>query len=203
MVLAQIHNPWGLSAMSNGEHWYALYCKCRHERLVRDRLTAKGIENYLADYETRVKWGSRLRKFKKNLLPGYVLVRANMQPDIYLDILQTQSVVKFVGRPWPRLSWIPDEQVKSLRLLLDSHYQFEEIPYFKAGERVEVAVGPLAGLQGFIQGPANPKHRVIVSIALLRRSVSIEIDACLLQRAKHVPEFVEEDDDEYEWEEAA
>ncbi|MCL4708162.1 hypothetical protein KJ068_23640 [bacterium] len=190
--------------MSPGEHWYAIYCKSRHERIVRDRLTAKGIENYLADYVTRVKWGTRLRKFKKNLLPGYVLVRANMQPDIYLTILQTQSVVKFVGRPWPRLSWIPDEQVRSLRLLLESHQQFEEIPYFKAGERVEVIVGPLAGLQGFIQGPANPKHRVIVSIALLRRSVSIEIDACLLRRATHVPELVEEDDDdEYEWEEAA
>lgn len=175
------------------EHWYAIYCKSRHERRVHNRLTAKGIVNYLADYETRVQWGSRLRKFTKNLLPGYVLVQARMDPKIHLAVLQTESVVKFVGRPWPELSWIPEEQVRSLRLLLENRCQFDEIPYFKAGERVEVITGPLAGLRGQVNGPANPKHRVIVSIDLLQRSVALEIDAYLLRRAQE-----EERDDEQE-----
>jgi transcription antitermination factor NusG len=170
--------------MSSDEHWYAVYCKSRHERRVHDRLTVKGVASYLADYETRVQWGARLRKFRKNLLPGYVLVQARLDPKIYLAILQTESVVKFVGRPWPKLSWIPDEQVQSLRLLLESSHQFEEIPYFNAGDKVEVIAGALAGLQGLINGPANPKHRVIVSIELLRRSVALEIDACLLRRVQ-------------------
>jgi transcription antitermination factor NusG len=185
--------------MLGEEHWYAIYCKSRHERRVHDRLTAKGIVSYLADYETRVRWGERLRKFKKNLLPGYVLVRARMDSPIYLAVLQTESVVKFVGRPWPLLSPIPDQQVQSLRLLLESRHQFEEVPYFGAGEYVEVLAGPLAGLRGLVSGPANQKHRVFVSIDLLRRSVALEIDAYLLRRA---PAPVAGEEDEEVWENA-
>jgi transcription antitermination factor NusG len=185
--------------MLGDEHWYAIYCKSRHERKVHDRLTAKGIVSYLADYETRVRWGERLRKFRKNLLPGYVLVRARMDSPIYLAVLQTESVVKFVGRPWPQLSWIPDQQVQSLRLLLESRHEFEEIPYFAAGDAVEVITGPLAGLRGLVSGPANQKHRVIVSIDLLRRSVALEIDAYLLRRA---PQALACEEDEEVWEDA-
>lgn len=180
--------------MLGDEHWYAIYCKSRHERKVHDRLAAKGIISYLADYETRVRWGERLRKFRKNLLPGYVLVRARMDSPIYLAVLQTESVVKFVGRPWPRLSWIPDQQVQSLRLLLESRHQFEEIPYFDAGDKVEVITGPLAGLCGLVSGPANQKHRVVVSIELLRRSVALEIDSYLLRRVPNVPAPEEEEE---------
>jgi len=181
--------------MLNTEHWYAVYCKSRHERMVHDRLMAKGIVSYLADYETKAQWGSRLRKFTKNLLPGYVLVQACMDPQIYLNILQTESVVKFVGRPYPQLSWIPDTQVQSLRLLLESRCQFDEVPYFKAGDHVEVITGPLAGLRGQVHGPANPKHRVIVSIDLLQRSVALEIDSHLLRQVKAMPELVEAEED--------
>jgi transcription termination/antitermination protein NusG len=177
--------------MLGEEHWYAIYCKSRHEHKVHSRLMAKGIASYLADYEIRVKWGERLRKFRKNLLPGYVLVRARMDSPLYLAVLQTESVVKFVGRPWPQLSWIPDQQVQSLHLLLESRHQFEEVPYFDAGDEVEVITGPLAGLRGAVNGPANQKHRVIVSIDLLRRSVALEIDSYLLRRAPETPAYAE------------
>ncbi|MGH7596974.1 MAG: transcription termination/antitermination protein NusG [bacterium] len=78
----------------------------------------KGVTTYLADCEMRVQWGERRRKARKNLMPGYVLVQAEMNPRVYLEILQTESVVKFVGKPWSNLSWIPDDQVENLRLLL-------------------------------------------------------------------------------------
>jgi transcription antitermination factor NusG len=164
-------------------HWYAIYCKSRHERQVNERLFIKNITTYLADYETRVQWGARLRKVRKNLLPGYVLVQAQMDSRAYLDILQTPSVVKFVGNPWPRLSWIPDDQVESLRLLLGSRQRFDEVPYWRAGERVEVIAGPLIGLKGLVAGWANRKNRVIVSIDLLQRSVAVEVDTHLLRHA--------------------
>ncbi len=162
--------------------WYAIYCKSRHEHMVNDRLAAKGVTAYLADRETRVQWGERQRKIKKNLLPGYVLVQAEMNPRVYLEVLQTQSVVKFVGNPWPNLSWIPEEQVESLRLLLGSQIQFEEVPYWRSGEKVEVVGGPLTGLRGVVAGQAHRKNRVVVSIDLLQRSMAVEIDAYLLQR---------------------
>ena len=97
--------------------------------MVHERLLEKGYDSYLADYRTRMKHGKRLRIVQINLLPGYVLISAAVTPKVYLDILQTKSVVHFVGRPWPDLSLIPDDQVESLKLLLHSQQRFEEIAY--------------------------------------------------------------------------
>lgn len=165
------------------KHWYAVYCKSHHETAVNNRLVAKGITTYLGEVETRVQWGSRLRKVRQKMLPGYVLVQAVMEARVYLEILQTASVVNFVGHPWPKLSWIPDTQVDSLRLILESRLPFAEIPYWRAGDPVEVIAGPFMGVKGYVAGSSHRKSRVIVSIELLRRSVAVEVDAALLRRS--------------------
>ncbi len=163
------------------EHWYALHCKSRHERQVDYRLRAKGIQTYLAEYETVAQWGERRRKVQKNLLPGYVLVHAQMSARTHLEVLQTPSVVKIVGKPWPQLSPIPEEQMASLRLMLGSRLPVEETLYWNLGDRVEVLAGPLAGLRGYVATNDQRRKRVIVSIDLLRRSVAVEVEAQLLR----------------------
>ena len=162
--------------------WYAIYCKSRHERQAHERLLAKGVETFMADYETRAQWGTRRRKVKKNLLPGYLLVRLDKTVQLYYEILQTSGVVKFVGGAWPRLSFIPDEQVESLQALLSSEQPFAEVPYLNVGDKVEVMAGPLAGLRGCVFAVKERRSRIIVSIDLLQRSVQVELDSSLLAR---------------------
>lgn len=166
------------------ERWYALHCKSRHERQVDLRLRAKGVATYLAECESLAQWGARRRKVKKNLLPGYILVHTHMEARRHLEILQTAGVVKIVGKPWPHLSWIPQEQVASLRLMLGSQLPVEEVPYWNLGDRVEVMAGPLAGLRGYVTINDQRRNRVIVSIDLLRRSVAVEVEAQLLRPAE-------------------
>ncbi|MDQ7065660.1 MAG: transcription termination/antitermination NusG family protein [candidate division KSB1 bacterium] len=168
------------------ERWYAIYCKSRHDVQVRNRLKSKGIQTYLAEYRTRVRWGQRIRKVTRNLLPGYVLVRIQLTPKNYLRVLQTQGVVRFIDKPWPHVPWIPDEQVDSLRLLLNSNCPFEEVPYWDCGEEVEIIAGALKGLQGKVVEFSKKKNIVVVSIDLLKRSVAVEINAALLRRKKKI-----------------
>ncbi|RMF58103.1 MAG: hypothetical protein D6743_18075 [Calditrichaeota bacterium] len=161
--------------------WYAVYCKSRHEARVWERLRKKGFEAFLADYEARVQWGKRWRKTRRNLLPGYVLVRTVLTPRTYLQVLQTESVVKFVDRPWPNVPSIPEEQVNSLRLLLNTGHPFVQVPHFEGGTEVEVIAGALRGLCGRVVQTSKNKSRVVVSIDLLKRSVEITIDAAFLR----------------------
>lgn len=153
--------------------WYAIYCKSRHERQAHQKLLAKGVETFMADYETRAQWGTRLRKVNKNLLPGYLLVRLDKTVQLYYEILQTSGVVKFVGSAWPHLSFIPDEQVESLQALLGSEQSFAEVPYLNVGDKVEVMAGPLAGLRGRVFAAKEHRSRLIVSIDLLQRASRI------------------------------
>lgn len=166
-------------------NWHAIYCKHRHERVVHEALTTKGINSYLAEYETHVQWGPRRRKLKKNWLPGYVLVELPARDSrIYLNVLQTYGVVKIVGRPWPQLSVIPVEQIESIKLLLGSRQRFEETAYFSEGDWVRVIAGPLAGLTGRVLNPAGHKSRVVVSLDLLQRSIAVEMDSADLRCAQ-------------------
>ena len=157
--------------------WYVVYCRHRHDRTVAERLTGDGFQTYLAEYETRVMWGTRRRQVKRNLLSSYVFLRGRMDAETYIGVLQTPGVVKLAGNAWPRLSWVPDEQIDSLRLLLKSREGFEDVAYWQVGDKVEVIAGPLKGLRGLYAGPANQRGRVIVSIDLLQRSLSVEADA--------------------------
>jgi len=166
----------------NQNKWYAIYCKSRHERQVHLRLQQKGIHSYLADYETRVLWGTRWRKVRRNVLPGYLLIYEHMSPQRYLEILQTTGVVKFVGGYWPKLSWIPEDQVRSLQILLGSKQTFEEIPYFNQGDWVEVVAGPLQGLRGRVKQVGKHRTFVVVSIDLLQRSAALHIDSGVLKK---------------------
>lgn len=155
--------------------WYVVYCRHRHDRTVAERLTGDGFQTYLAEYETRVTWGTRRRQVKRNLLRGYLFLEASMDAENYVRVLQTPGVVKLVGNPWPRLSWVPEEQIESLRLLLKSREGFESVAYWRVGDPVEVMVGPLKGLRGLYAGMASQKGRVIASIDLLQRSLSVEV----------------------------
>jgi len=144
---------------------------------VAERLTGDGFQTYLAEYETEVMWGTRRRQVRRNLLPGYLFIEASMDAQNYVRVLQTTGVVKLAGNPWPRLSWVPDRQIESLRLLLKSREGFESVEYWRAGDKVEVMAGPLKGLRGLYAGMASQRGRVIVSIDLLQRSLSVEVGA--------------------------
>ncbi len=169
-----------------GEHeelkWYAVYCRSRHERQVHERLKLKGIDSWVADYATRVQWGKRMRKTRKNLLPGYILVHAAMDARNYLTVLQTEGAVMFVGKRWPHLSVVPDVQVHNLqRLLMQGECMIREVSYLTVGEWVRVVAGPLQGLVGKITRLSRNKTSVIVSIDLLQRSVAVELATEFLQ----------------------
>ena len=156
--------------------WYVVYCRHRHDRAVAERLSVNGFHTYLAEYEARALWGLRCRHVKRNLLPGYVFFEARMDVESYIHVLQTPGVVKLVGRSWPHLSAVPTEQIESLRLLLKSREGFESVAYWRAGDDVEIMSGPLKGLRGLYAGMASQRGRVIVSIDLLQRSLSVVAD---------------------------
>ena len=164
------------------EQWYAIYCKSRHEQRVHERLMRKNVHTYLATYKTRVQWGTRIRKTTKNLIPGYALVHTQLDPKIYLTILETYGVVKFVGKTWPNLTSIPECQVKNMQLILNGQQEIEKVDYLQKGETVEVLTGPFAGLRGIVKNPKLRLNKIIVSIDLLRTSVAVEIKTELLRR---------------------
>jgi transcription antitermination factor NusG len=91
-----------------------------------------------------------------------------------LPILTIPGVITIVGTgkvPVP----LTDEEIATIRMVILSGVAALPWPRLVAGDKVLIERGPLAGLEGVALNAAK-KHRLVVSVPLLQRSIAVEID---------------------------
>jgi len=157
---------------SSQVRWYATYVCSRHEKQVLSQLQERNISCFLPVYRSVRRWKDRRKELELVLFPGYVFVHIDLKDR--LRVLQLPSVVRFVsfnGHPAP----LQDSEIEVLAKGLASGIRAEPHPYLKAGHRVRVRSGPLAGAQGILVRRKD-KFRVVLSIDLIMRSVAVEVD---------------------------
>jgi transcription antitermination factor NusG len=71
---------------------------------------------------------------------------------------------------------IPDEEIDSLRRLVNNSSEFICHPYLKEGMLVEVTYGPLQGTKGRLIREARCT-RLVLNVTLIQHAVAVEIDA--------------------------
>jgi transcription antitermination factor NusG len=158
--------------IAGGEYWFALSTKRNREKAVAELLRGKGYEEFLPMYRSRRKWSDRYKELQLPLFPGYVFCR--FDPARRLHVLTTPGVSHVVGTgrlPVP----VDDAEIDALRAVVASDLRVEPWPYLRAGERVVIEDGSLAGLVGILQ-EVRKSWRVVVSVNLLQRSVAVEVD---------------------------
>ncbi len=155
--------------------WYAVYTRSRHEQRVYDRLQRKGIETFLPMIERWSRRRDRRKKVRLPLFPGYLFIRSLMDAHSRLEILKTDSVVRILGNdgtPTP----IPEEQIHAIQSLVTNGVAVTPCAYLKEGMRVRVVNGPLSGIVGILVKTQHKKHRLVLSVDIIKESVSVEID---------------------------
>jgi len=152
--------------------WYALRTRSRHEKQVRDRLAAQGIEHLLPTVKRLSQWKDRKKEIEVPLFSGYCF--AHFPWPERLAVLNVSGVVEVVGggsRPEP----IPDAEIEALKTLMASKLPYDAHPYLREGMVVEVRRGPLEGVRGILLRKAK-RHRLVISIHLIRQAAVVEID---------------------------
>jgi transcription antitermination factor NusG len=66
-------------------------------------------------------------------------------------------------------------EIAAIRTVVQSGLAAQPWPYPRVGETVSIARGPLRGIDGILID-VNRKQRLVLSVALLRRSVAVEVD---------------------------
>lgn len=156
-------------------NWYAIYTRSRHEEKVYDRISEKKIEVFLPLIERWSHRRDRRKRIHVPLFPGYLFVRTQMDQYAYYEILKTKSVVRILcsgGIPAP----IPDEEIHGIQILMKNSIAITPCQYLKEGERVRVVNGPLVGIEGILIKIKPNKNRLVLSIDLIKESVSVELD---------------------------
>jgi transcription antitermination factor NusG len=157
---------------TDGQSWFALQVRARWESSTAVLLSGKGYSTLNPTYKSKKRWSGRLREVSAPLFPGYLFCQFDVQKR--LPVLVTPGVISVVscGRiPVP----VDDSEVAAIQTIVSSGLHAEPWPYLELGQKVRIERESLAGLEGIlIQFKGN--HRIVVSVSLLHRSVSLEVD---------------------------
>ena len=100
-----------------------------------------------------------------------------------LDVLTTPGVVKMLGKPDSfEPIQVPNAQVDSLKRLIASDVEIQPCLYPKEGERARITDGPFMGIEGVVLRADYRRHIIVVSIDLLQRSVSINLEEFQIEK---------------------
>jgi transcription antitermination factor NusG len=155
--------------------WFALYVQVNHEKEVLKRLQQKSFDCYLPLMECWSRRQDRRKKVQLPLFPGYIFVHTVLDNYTNVNILKTPGsvcVLRSSEGPLP----IPDVQIESLKTMLGSTLPLTPHSYLKEGDWVRVVRGSLEGCVGILLRQNPRKGRLVVSIDIIQRSVSVELN---------------------------
>jgi transcriptional antiterminator NusG len=156
--------------------WFVIWTASHCERLVHDQLRAGGLDAFLPTVKTWSRQRGVRRTVAVPMFPGYVFVRRGMDKQSYVDVVKMRGVVRLLGEAWDRLSPVPDDEIDTIRRIVDTDVPVFPYPYLREGQQVRITDGPLAGVEGVLVQSKPRKGLLVVSVDLLQRSVAVEIE---------------------------
>jgi len=157
--------------------WYVVHSYAGYEKKVKgnlqNRTQSLNMEDFIFQIEvpeeevTEIKNGQR-KQVKRNIYPGYVLVRMELTDESWSVVRNTPGVTGFVGNahhPSP-LTMDEVEKILAPRPVKKSDKADIRVVDFEVGESVTVMDGPFATLPASISEimPEQAKLKVLVSI---------------------------------------
>jgi len=158
------------------KNWYIVQTFSGFEQKVAETLKdtikvkklSEKIEEVLVPIHevTEVKRGKRVQR-KKKYFPSYVLVRMEMDKDLYHMIKNIQKVTGFLGTTGTPVA-VPEKEIDKImgRIKEGSLIPKAQIS-FDVGEQVKVCEGPFASFSGLVEEVDEEKSRLKVSVSIL------------------------------------
>jgi transcription antitermination factor NusG len=156
--------------------WFALQVRTRHESGVANYLRGQGYESFLPLYKCRKRWSDRVKEVQTPLFPGYLFCRFDAQDR--LPIMKTPGVMQIVGVNRVPVA-VDESEINAIQTLVATGLPNQPWPFLQVGEKVRIESGSLCGIEGILMD-FKGSHRLVLSITLLQRSVSVEIDCAFV-----------------------
>ena len=144
----------------------------KKEELLKDK-----IEDILVPTHevTEVKRGKRVQR-KKKYFPSYVLVKMEMNKELYHMIKNIHKVTGFLGTtgiPVP----VPEKEIDKIMGRIKEGTLAPKIQItFDIGEQVKVCEGPFASFSGLVEEVDEEKSRLKVSVSIFGRPTPIDLE---------------------------
>jgi transcriptional antiterminator RfaH len=149
--------------------WFVCHTKPRCEKKFDDLMAREGFPHYLALIQSVRRYGNQKKTFTKPLFAGYVFAR--LEPACKDRIYQQDLLVRamLVGNEEVFL-----RQIEDVKIICASGFEAAIHPLVRKGTHVRVQGGPLHGLEGYVDDPANPRG-IVVSVDVLQQGLLVRL----------------------------
>ena len=166
-------------------NWYIVQTFSGFEQKVaetlKDTIKKKKLDDKITDVlvpaheVTEVKRGKRVQR-KKKFFPSYVLVKMEMNKELYHMIKNIQKVTGFLGTTGTPVPVSDKEIDKILGNIKEGSLTPEPSLTFDVGEQVKVCEGPFASFSGLVEEVDEEKAKLKVSVSIFGRPTPIELE---------------------------
>lgn len=152
-----------------GPRWFVCHTKPRCEKKFAALLAREKFAHYLPLLQSVRRYGTQKKTFTKSLFPGYAFAR--LDPERKTRVYQQDLLV--------RATLVENEavflrQLEDVKTICASGFEAALHPLVRRGTHVRVNGGPLHGLEGYVDDPANPQG-IIVSVDVLQRGLLVRL----------------------------
>lgn len=149
--------------------WFVCHTKPRCEKKFSALLTVESFAHYLPLIQSVRRYGTQKKTFTKPLFPSYVFARLEparkdriYQQDLLVRALMVENEPVFL------------RQLEAVKAICASGLEAAMHPLMRKGTHVRVQGGPLHGLEGYVDDPANPRG-IVVSIDVLQQGLLVRL----------------------------
>jgi len=158
----------------DGSHWYAVHTRARHEKMVAERLREQGVNAYLPLVKETHRWSDRKKVVELPLFSCYVFAKFAATNQDRQRVIRTDGVLQVLGTRGEGIA-IPDEQIESVRTLINERMAWSAYPFLKIGQKVRIRGGAMNGVEGILVA-RNGDRTLVVSVDVIQRSIAISIE---------------------------
>jgi transcriptional antiterminator RfaH len=155
--------------------WFVCHTKPRCEKKFDDLMAREHFAHYLPLIQSVRRYGTQKKTFTKPLFAGYVFARLEparkdrvYQQDLLVRARQVENEDVFM------------RQLEDVKAICASGLEAALHPLVRKGTHVRVVGGPLHGLEGYVDNPANPQG-IVVSVDVLQQGLLVRLPLESLQ----------------------
>jgi transcriptional antiterminator NusG len=169
----------------DGMNWYVIHTYSGYERKVKqsleERVRTLGLENEVAELliptedVVEMKGGRKVVTAKK-FFPGYLLIRMEMNEDLWHVVKNTPRVTGFVGagrKPIP----LPQDEVDKIVNRMEESVEAPKPKFqFSRNETVRIIDGPFTNFTGKVEDVDARRSTLKVMVSIFGRNTPVELD---------------------------
>ena len=166
-------------------NWYIVQAYSGFENKVadsiKDIMSKSSLDSNLGEIlvptqkVVEVKKGKRTQKQKK-YFPGYILVKLDLNKQIYHKIKNIQKVSGFLGPEGKPVPVSENEVKKIMNQITETETNPSAGISFEIGEKVRVCDGPFASFTGLVEEVDEDKSRLKVSVSIFGRPTPVDLE---------------------------